>query len=286
MDKTIAAYLDQADEYTAAKKYPEAIATYQKAISLRPSVGATSRLGSVYFELEQYPIALAAFQSAVRLNPADATSYLNLGMTYSRMGQYENAANALKEALRLKPGWALASNSLGLAYYKLVQYSEALAELKEAVRLAPNDATTINNLAQTYLDLGRKEEALVVYKDLQRVDPEEAKKLSEDINASFGKTDDAQSNLFLAISFSDLGAKGYRYALRMLRRIVLLKADPDILGHAHYRMGKIYTDQKKPTSAAAEFETAALSFQPAIRLEPREPDNYFSLGRVFIAQGK
>src|SRR5213079_199698 len=77
MDKTIAAYLDQGDEYTAAKKYPEAIATYQKAIALRPSVGATSRLGSVYFELEQYPNALAAFQSAVRLNPADATSHLN-----------------------------------------------------------------------------------------------------------------------------------------------------------------------------------------------------------------
>jgi len=134
--------------------------------------------------------------------------------------------------------------------------------------------------------LGRKEEALATYKELQRVAPEKAKELYEDINASFGKTDDAQTNLFLAMSFYDLGAKGYLYALRILRRIVLLKAELDALGDAHYLMGEIYTDQKKPTIATAEFEKAALAYQQAIRLEPRQADNYFSLGRVYIAQHK
>ena len=237
-------------------------------------------------DLKQYPNALAAFQSALRLKPDDATLHFNLGITYSRLEQYENAVNAFKEALRLKPDLALASNSLGLAYFNLDRYSEALAAHKEAVRLEPNDATAINNLGLTYLDLGRKEEALVVYKDLQRVDPAKAKELYENINASFGKTDDAQNNLFLAISFYDLGAKGYRYALRILRRIVLFKAEPDELGDAHYLMGKIYTDQKKPTIATAEFEKAALTYQQAIRLHPREADGYFSLGRVYIAQHK
>ena len=286
VDKAIVAYLNQGDQYRAAKKYPEALATYQKANSLRPSVGAFSRIGLVYLDLKQYPNALAAFQSAVRLNPNDATSYFNLGTTYSRMEQYENAVNALKEALRLKPDLGNAINSLGLVYFKLDRYSEALAAHQEAVRLEPNDATAINNLALTYLDLGRKEEALAVYKDLQRVDPAKAKELYEDINASFGKTDDAQTNLFLAMSFYDLGAKGYLYSLRILRRIVLLKAEPDALGDAHYLMGKIYTDQKKPTIATAEFEKAALTYQQAIRLHPREADGYFSLGRVYIAQHK
>jgi len=94
--------------------------------------------------------------------------------------------------------------------------------------------------------LGRKEEALATYKELQRVAPEKAKELYEDINASFGKTDDAQANLFLAMSFYDLGAKGYLYALRILRRIILLKAEPDALGDAHYIMGKIYTTKRNP----------------------------------------
>ena len=88
------------------------------------------------------------------------------------------------------------------------------------------------------------------------------------------------------MSFYDLGAKGYLYALRILRRIVLLKAELDALGDAHYLMGEIYTDQKKPTIATAEFEKAALAYQQAICLEPRQADNYFSLGRVYIAQHK
>jgi tetratricopeptide (TPR) repeat protein len=286
VDNTIAAYITQGDQYRAAKKYPEAIAAYQKANSLKPTVGAQSRLGLVYSDLKQYPNALAAFESALHLNPDNATSHFNLGATYLEMEQYENAVNAFKEALRLKRDLVLAINSLGIAYFNLDQYSEAVAAYKEAVRLEPNNAILIKNLGFAYLDLGRKEEALATYKELQRVAPEEAKKLLEDINASFGKTDDAQNSLFLAISFYDLGAKGYRYALRILRRIVLFKAEPDELGDAHYVMGQIYTAQKKPTIAAAEFEKAGLLFQEAIRLHPREADTHFSLGRVYIAQGR
>lgn len=286
VDKTIVAYLNQGDQYKAAKKYPDAIAAYQKAISLKPSIGAYSRLGLVYLDLKQYPNALAAFQSALRLKPDDATLHFDLGATYSRMEQYENAINAFKEALRFKPDFGDASNSLGLAYFNLDQYSEALAAHKEAVRLEPNNATFIDNLALTYLDLGRKEEALAAYKELQRVAPEEAKKLYEDINASFGKTDDVDGSLFLAWSYYHSGAEYYRYALRVLRRIVLLKAEPDQLGDVHYLMGKIFTDQKKPAIAAAEYDKAVLAYQQAIRLHPREPNTYDSLGRVYIAQGR
>ena len=288
VNNTIVAYLNQGDQYRAGKNYPEAIAAYQKAISLKPSIGAYSRLGVVYLEdLKQYPKALSAFQSALRLVPEDATLHFDLGRTYSKMGQYENAVNEYKEALRFKPDFANASNSLGLVYFELDQYSEALAAQKEAVRLEPNNPTFIENLLFNYLDLGRKEEALAVCKELQRVAPDKAKDLYKEINLSFAETDDVDTNLGLAMQLlSDLGARGYTNALRIFRRVVLLKAPPDLLGIAHQRMAEIYTKQKKPKMAAAEYDKATLAYQEAIRLKPREAENYLYLGEVYVSQGR
>jgi len=65
-----------------------------------------------------------------------------------------------------------------------------------------------------------------------------------------------------------------------------LKAEPDILGIAHYKVAEIYNKQHKPTQASAEYEQAAVAFQQAIRLKPRDPDNYLGLGRTYVAQSR
>jgi tetratricopeptide (TPR) repeat protein len=280
-------YITHGDKYREAKRYPEAVEAYKKSIAIEPSIGAYSRLGVLYLDdLKQYPEALAAFQAAARLKPDDATLQYNLGLTFKRMQQYEKAIGAFREALRLKPDSAAAANLLGATHYSLDQYVEAIAAHKEAVRLEPNNATYIYNLGLTNLELGRKEDALVAYNVLQRVNAAKAKELYDEIKSSFGTPDNDLANFDLGLSYYEVGARGYRYALRALRRVVMLKADPDMLGRAHYVIGEIYLDQKKPTQATAELEQAAGAYQQAIRLNPRDASNYFWLGTIDVELGR
>ena len=165
--------------------------------------------------------------------------------------------------------------------------AEATAAYKEAVRLQPNNATYTDNLALAYLDAGRKEDALEVCKLLQKIDPAKAKERYQDINLSFGTPDNALANLDLGLSiYEEFGARGYGNALRALRRVVLLKSDPDTLGRAHYVIGEIYRDHEKPNLATGEFQQAAIAYQQAIRLEPREASNYYWLGMADVRLGR
>jgi tetratricopeptide (TPR) repeat protein len=285
---TASDYIDQGDTYRKAKRYSEAIEAFKKSISISPSIGAYSRLGLVYMEdLKQYPEAVAAFESGLRLKPDSAVQRYNLADAFYHMQQYEKALIALQEALRLKPAFGDAKNLMGLIYDDLDKYVEAVAAHKEAVQLEPNNAAFIDNLALIYLNLGRKEDALEACKLLQKINPAKGKERYEDINLSFATPDNDLGNLDLGISiYEEFGARGYGNALRALRRVVLLKSGPDTLGRAHYVIGEIYRDHEKPNLATGEFEQAAIAYQQAIRLEPREGSYYYWLGMADARLGR
>lgn len=280
-------YIVQGDNYRQAKKYPEAIEAYKKSISIAPSTGAYSRLGVVYLDdLKQYRDALTAFQAAVRLEPNNSSSHRNLASVFYSLEEYEQAVVEAQQAIRLEPGYAKVWNLLGISLAPLDRYTEAVAAHKEALRLQPNNALYVQNLAVTHLDAGRKEDALEVCKLLQKINPTKAKELYDEINASFPKDDEANGNLLFGLDFYEVGARGYRNALRSLRRVILFKPEATVLGRAHYVIGSIYLDRKKFGPATGEFELAIAAYQQAIRLEPREASNYFWLGMIDVELGR
>jgi tetratricopeptide (TPR) repeat protein len=127
---------------------------------------------------------------------------------------------------------------------------------------------------------------LFSYKALQRIDEGRAKTLYDEINTSYATPDNDIANLDLGISFWQRGQDFYVDALRAFRRAVLLKPDLDTSGRAHYLIGAIYKDQKKPTQATGEFEQAAAAYQRAIRLNPRDAESYYRLGWIDVELGR
>jgi ribosomal protein S12 methylthiotransferase accessory factor len=100
--------------YKDLADYPEAVAAFQAALELDPSLyEAHHLLGFCYFKQEQYPRAVACFEKAIEIDHGSAIDYANLGVNLSRLGHRQEAAFVLRQALELDPSLDFARNALG-----------------------------------------------------------------------------------------------------------------------------------------------------------------------------
>ncbi len=89
--------------------------------------------------------AIARFQKAISINnPADA--HYNLGIMLASQGKLDEAINQFRESIRISPDYAKAHNNLGNALFYQGKLDEAIANYREALRLNPDYALAQENL--------------------------------------------------------------------------------------------------------------------------------------------
>src|SRR6185312_4889389 len=115
--QTAERYRQQAIEASRHKSWDEAIAKYQKALSIAPND-----------ELTHYDLALA--------------------LKYK--GEPKQAAEEFKAAIELKPKWAEPHYGLGATLYELRDTAAALKELQTTVKLDPTNADAHRLLGRIY----------------------------------------------------------------------------------------------------------------------------------------
>jgi len=100
------AYLGEA--YTGAKKYPEAIEAYQKAIAIKgDSALYRNALANAYNKAGQTDKAIAEYTQAAQMDPANsATAYFNIGAIYTNTGKMDDALAAFDKTISLDPNRA------------------------------------------------------------------------------------------------------------------------------------------------------------------------------------
>lgn len=118
------------DSYLAAKKYPEAVANYQKALTLlsadkkaKPEViaAADNNLGESLAKSGKIPDAVNAYEAAAKALPSQAGMYYaNEAIVLFKTGQADPAAAAADKAIAADPnkpipyyikGWALVQHA-------------------------------------------------------------------------------------------------------------------------------------------------------------------------------
>ena len=92
---------------------------------------------------KRYPDAIASFRKAVDIKANYPEAWNELGFALRHNGQYPEAIKAYNEALRLRPNFPEALEYLGEAYVKMGKMDDAKAIL---VRLNPMDATRAKEL--------------------------------------------------------------------------------------------------------------------------------------------
>jgi arylsulfatase A-like enzyme/Flp pilus assembly protein TadD len=127
----------------------QAIADYEKAVSIQPSFAPLRRdLGLLQFQEANYPEAAKHLSKAIELGIKEANLYNSLGISYSRTGHLRSAVVSYKEALKLAPDLAQTHLNLGFAYERLNEQTLAADEYKRACKLQSDLCDLIKKHAQ------------------------------------------------------------------------------------------------------------------------------------------
>jgi tetratricopeptide (TPR) repeat protein len=91
-----------------AKKYPEAVESYKKAVALSPTRGEYhNNLGQAYLKAGQVDAAIAEYNTAAQNDPTNAGTYFfNLGAVLTNTGKVDQAIEAFDKALAADPNKA------------------------------------------------------------------------------------------------------------------------------------------------------------------------------------
>src|SRR5438874_6599093 len=84
--------------------------------------------------------AIANYQKALSLDPNDSLTHYDLALALKYKGDMNAAADEFEKTIQLKPNWAEAHYGLGATQYDLHEFPSALRELQAAVKLDPQNA--------------------------------------------------------------------------------------------------------------------------------------------------
>lgn len=155
-------YQNLGGTYAYQGRYAEAIPVLERSVSIRPTAGASSNLGTAYFELHRYSDAARLYEEAVKLSGQEFELWGNLGDAYYwAPGRRGEAAGAYRKAISLASGDLTvnprdAKTLSFVAYYHamLGEKQPALSTLRRAVQMDPHNVELLSNAALIYNQLG------------------------------------------------------------------------------------------------------------------------------------
>jgi len=149
-------------------EYDTAIATLNRAISLRPSAEALTNLGAAYFNQRDFDRAIRTFNQVLRLNHDDYLVWINLGDAYYLSpGKRSLAGDAYLEAIRLgreiiadRPYDVGALAHLARVFSRVNEPDSARSYMTAALRAEPDNPVVHYCAALTCWELGERDQAI------------------------------------------------------------------------------------------------------------------------------
>jgi tetratricopeptide (TPR) repeat protein len=166
------------DLYRGRQSWPSAITAYDAAISkLGAPVVVHWPLfyarGIALERAKRWPEAEADFQRALSLNPEQPLVLNYLAYSWVELGQnLVEARRMLERAVELRPNDGNIADSLGWALYKLGDIPGAVRWLEKAVELESQSSVINDHLGDAYWAQGRRREALFQWRRALMLGPE------------------------------------------------------------------------------------------------------------------
>ncbi len=148
-------YFELGWAYREQGKFPEAEASFKKAIELNPGNDmAYVGLGLAYEGQDKLPEAKASCMKAIELNPENDRAYLELAWFYQRRSKFPEAEPLFKKAIELNPRNDMEYVGLGYAYEGQGKFSEAEAVFKKAIETNIKSDKAYGALKVLYEEMG------------------------------------------------------------------------------------------------------------------------------------
>jgi tetratricopeptide (TPR) repeat protein len=138
---------------------------------LLQNTAAFETRGSQAMADRRWPDAIASFRKAIELTPSSAFSHLNLGTSLYQIGDRAGALESYRTAVKLSPGLAKAHFAIGVLMEVEGKDDEALAAFTQAVMADAGYGEARLGLANVLRRAGKTAEALAHYETILRADP-------------------------------------------------------------------------------------------------------------------
>ncbi len=245
-------YLDLAISYHQEGKLEQAIANYQKLLSLKPTADVHNNLGVALQSQGKLDSAIIHFQQALILRPRSAYTNYNLGLSFQKKGQLREAISYYQKSLALDHTYVEAYNNLGIVLYQQGELEVAIKNLETALLLKPDWAEVHLNLGVALKQIGKLETATT--------------HLNQAITL---KPDFSEAYLNLGVVLKQIGK--LESAISYYQQAI--KIQPNY-AEAYNNLGLAWQQQDK-------LDIAISQYQQAINFNPQNPDFYLNLGCAF-----
>jgi tetratricopeptide (TPR) repeat protein len=166
-------FFEQALLYLSANQYAKAIASYDKALEIKPDYHeAWNNRGIALRKLGRLEEAIASYDKALEIKPDKDEAWYNRGYALDDLGRLEEAIASYDKALEIKPDLHEAWYNRGNALDDLGRLEEAIASYDKALEIKPDDDEAWNNRGIALRNLGRLEEAIASYDKALEIKPD------------------------------------------------------------------------------------------------------------------
>ena len=243
-------YYNRANTLHALKRFDEALASFDRALALRPdSAAALANRGVTLHALARFEEALASFDAAAALWPDGDAVFANRGMTLNALKRFGEALASFDHALALRPDNAEALGSRGVTLHVLRRFDEALVSYDRALALRADNAEVHSNRSVTLFELKRFAEALASGERALALQPDYPEahvsrgnalsvlKRFDEASANYDRAlalrpDYAEAHTCLGVNLHSL--KRFDEALQCYERALAVRSD---FAEAHYNTG-------------------------------------------------
>jgi tetratricopeptide (TPR) repeat protein len=260
-------------DLVSAKKYAEALASSEKAISLATTyndtealVSANTLMSKTYYAqgIDQYSAknfdgALASFNKASDVakanNLADLVEksngliskvYLIKGSEFYSAKKFDDALASFDKATSADPKNAKAFYYTGLAFKGKNDFDNMVTSMEKAIEIGTVNDTTVAGTARRNLAGTFYEKAVNAYSAKKYADAITAVTTATKYNDKNGK-----SFLILAISSNELGQ--YDNAIASAKSGIAVESVPASLGDLYFQLGRAYEKKKDVSNACASY---------------------------------
>jgi O-antigen biosynthesis protein len=312
-DHHIAALHQIAQIYESQGNFAGAIESYRRAIELDPNppFWVYRHFGFALSQQEQFLEAVAAYQKAITLNPEDVSTYGLLGQVQGRKGDIDGAISSYQKQIELSSeisAWVYLNLGNGLSQQE--RWEEAIEVYEKALALEPENAGIQRLLAAVIArkeasaidpvavakrlqEEGKLEEALFEYRSVLEKDGSNRVALHQvaQICEGLGKWEEAVEGYRRAI---EVDAESPFWVYRHLGFALSQVGDVDSAVAAYEKAvefnpedAETYLLLGKSLETCENLPKASFSYQKAIELNPQQSTGvYISLGKVLSLSGK
>ena len=165
-----AAHFNLANTLKELNKINDAIASYDKAINIKPDSEIYYLRGLAFYGLEKLEEAVLSYDESINLKPS-ALTYCNRGLALVNLNRIEEGIANYDKAITIDSNLILARQNRGLALKILGKIKESTEAFKAIIKIDPNHHESLYEIALTYTNLKEFNLALTYCEQILKIDP-------------------------------------------------------------------------------------------------------------------